>query len=318
MKARLFSNILVSRVAAIMMVVSLMAAVHGCVDRATGDRLVESGKTAARTLAKYYDSLAQDTIDIWEMEAFNASLRGLPFDENQQKLLQEQIEAINHRVLLANRLASAYDALQQLSSYDASAEVKGAAQKLSQVINAIPVLPKSNVIPSAIMGSMAGDIAAWQQSQDINKASRLMTEVLERILKLFDSEMDAYKSIARERGNKVGIVIEYLIQKKMVVTWPLLEKSTEALGLSWASGKKPLEDEQTIKAMIELLRVRINRLALLSANAADSTSQSMALLIANHKNLQNNKALSLNEMLAPIQKAESYLDEMAKLRTGKK
>jgi hypothetical protein len=318
MKVKLSFNILVSRVAAIMSLVSIMVIANGCGDRTTGEMLAKSGMTTANTLAGYYDSLAQDTIDIWEMEAFDSSLRGLSFDENQQKPLQEQLDALNHRALLARRLASTYSALQQLSSYDASAGVKGAADKLAKEIKAIPVLPKSNVDPSDIVGLIAGDIAAWQQSRDIDKGSRLITEVLEKILKLFENETEACKSIAEERGNKVANIIDYLIREKKVVSWPLLQKGTEALGLPWASGQKPLEDEQTIKAMTELARVRVKRLALLSASAADSTAQSLTLLILNHKSFQNKKGLSLDEMLAVVQKAQSYLDEIGKLRAEKK
>jgi hypothetical protein len=289
-----------------------------CDDRATGEELAKAGMSAANNLANYYESLAQDTLDTWEMEAFLSSLRQVSFDATQQKPLQEQIDALKSRARLARALASTYGALQQLSSYDASAEMKGAAEKLAQEVKAIPVLPKSTVDPSSLFGSLAGDIAAWRQSGDIRKGSKLLLEADENILKLFKSEKEACDSIPEERGNKIAAVIEHLIKKKMVVSWSLLQKETDALNLPWVSAQEPVEDNVTIEAMIELARVRMKRLAFISASAGDSISQSLESLIENHKSFQDKKGLNLEGMLTLVQKAQSYLDEISKLRTEKK
>mgnify|MGYP007042448990 CR=1 FL=1 len=104
----------------------------------------------------------------------------------------------------------------------------------------------------------------------------------------------------------------------MVVTWPLLEEVPRSLGLPWASGERPVEDAETIKAMAELARVRVQRLALLSAGAAEGTHRSLSLLVASHKQFLSGEGISLGDIMAGLQKAQSYLDEMAKLRAQKK
>ncbi|HEY5523226.1 MAG TPA: hypothetical protein VIK21_08550 [Desulfuromonadaceae bacterium] len=287
---------------------------NGCEDQKTGNELSTAGIAAGTTLGNYYDSLIQDTVDIWEMEAFSSSTREASFNEDQQKVLQSQIEALQHRARLARRLISVYNALKQLSSYDASGEVKGAAEKLAQEVQGIPVLHNSNVVPSSIIGSLSSDIAAWQQSKNIKKGSKLILDTLKKLKDLYDREIQAYKSIALERGNKVSNVVEYLLNKKLVLGLPLLQKVSESLGLLWATEKKPIEDEQTIKAIIEVAKVRSQRMAFLSSDAADSIANSLSLLIDNHQEFLKKKGLTLNEMLAAVQKAQSYIDEISMLR----
>lgn len=298
----------------------VLISLNGCGNQKAGEELVKAGIATGNTLANYYDSLVQDTVDIWEMEAFLSSIRNdtdttiVTFNESQQKLLQDQIEALQHRARLARRLVSVYNALKELSSYDASGEVKGAAENLAKEVQGIPVLQNSKVVPSSIIGSLAGDIASWQQSKDIKKGAKLILDTLKKLKELYDSETKAYKSIAVERGNKVSNVVINLLEKKLVIGLPLLQKASESLGLPWAADKKPIEDAQTLKAVIEVAKVRIQRMAFLSSDAADNVAMSISLLIDNHQEFQNKKVLTLSEMLAAIQKAQSYIDEISKLR----
>lgn len=291
-----------------------LAGLNGCGNQKAGEELAKAGIAAGNTLGDYYDSLAQDTVDIWEMEAFLASLRGVSLNETQQQELQDQIEALQGRARLARRLVATYNALKTLSSYDASGEVKGAAGKLAEEIREIPVLPHSDVNPSNIIGSLAGDIAAWRQSKDIKRGAKLILETLSKLKKLYDQETSQYKSIALERGNKVSGVAQHLLEKKLVIGLPLLQKASEQLGLPWVADKKPVEDEQTIKAVIEMAKVRTQRMAFMSSDAADNVAMSLSMLITNHQGFQNKQGLTLGEMLAAIQKAQFYIDEISKLR----
>jgi hypothetical protein len=287
----------------------------GCGDRAGAADLANVGATTANALASYYNSLAQDSIDSWEMEAFYDSIQGIPFDQNSQKLYQDRIDALNHRAQMATDLASLYGALTQLSSYDASGQVSGAADRLSKQLTSIPVLSGSGVNPASLIGSVAGDLADWKQSKDLRKGSRIISETLEKIEKLFQSEAKLYKSIARERGLSVANVIEYMIQNKMVTTTPLLQQVPQSLGLTLTTIPT---DDKTTNGVIQLARVRLLRLALLSASAADTTDQSLLLLIRNHNDFQNKKQLSLSQVLTGLQKVQVYLDEISQLRAGQK
>src|SRR3989442_1139453 len=86
-------------------------------------RAGKAGITASSTLTNYYDSLAQDTVDIWEMEAFFDSIQGIPFDEKSQKLYQDRINAFNHRAQMASDFGSIYRVLLKSASYDASGQI---------------------------------------------------------------------------------------------------------------------------------------------------------------------------------------------------
>lgn len=298
-----------------LLLVASMLTAPGCGDQAGAAELASAGSTTANALASYYASLAQDTIDSWEMQAFYGSIQGIPFDQNSQKLYQDRIDALNHRAQMATDLGSLYGALSQLSSYDASGQVTDAAERLSTQLTSIPAISGSGVNPTSLVGSVAGDLAAWKQSKDARKGSRIIVETLEKIEKLFQGESRVYKSIARERGLSVANVIEYMIQNNMVVTSPLLQQVPQSLGLTLTTVPT---DPNTTKAVIQLARVRLERLSLLSAGAADSTDQSLLLLIQNHKDFQNKKELSLNQVMAGLQRVQTYLDEISQLRTAHK
>ncbi len=298
-----------------LLLIAILLITPGCGDQAGATELANTGTNTANALASYYTSLAQDTIDSWEMEAFFSSIQQIPFDQSSQKLYQDRIDALNHRAQMATDLGSLYGALSQLSSYDATGQVSAAAERLSNQITSIPAISGSGVNPAALVGSVAGDLAQWKQSKDLRKGSRVIVGTLEKIETLFQSEVKVYKSIARERGLSVANVIEYMIQNNMVVTSPLLQQVPQALGLTLTTVPT---DPRTTKAVIQLARVRLQRLALLSASAADGTDKSLLLLIQNHRDFQNKKELSLGQVMAGLQKVETYLDEISKLRTEKK
>jgi hypothetical protein len=295
---------------ALIAAVSLLAA---CGNRDAGTALAKAGADTASTLAGYYNSLAQDTVDTWEMEAFYDSIQGIPFDDNSQKLYQDRIDALNRRAQMAGDLCALYTALAQLASYDASTEVGDAALRLSKDLKSIPIVPGSGVDASALVKSVAGDLASWKQSRDMVKGSRLIVETLEKIERIFQSEVGAYKSIAKDRGLTLANVLEYLIQKNMVITTSLLQKVPESLGLSLSPVPT---DERTTKAVVQLARVRLARISLLSSSAADSTDHTLLLLIQNHRNFQAKKQLSISEVLAGLQRAQTYLDDISRLKAS--
>ena len=287
----------------------------GCGDRPGATALANAGISASSTLTNYYNSLAQDTVDIWEMEAFYDSLQGIPFDNNSQKLYQDRINALNHRAQMASDLGSIYGVLLKSSSYDASGQVGDAALRLSKQLTSIPVFAGSGVDPSNLVKSVAGGLADWKQSKDLQKGSQLIVETLEAIEKLFQAESRVYKSIAMDRGLHVANVLEYMIQKNMVSTTPLLAKIPQALGLTLSTIPS---DEKTTKAVIQLARVRSYRVALLSASVAETTDHALVVLIQNHNDFQSKSKLSLSAVLAGLQQAQTYLDEIAQMRSQKR
>lgn len=207
--------------------------------------------------------------------------------------------------------------MKELSSYNASGEVKSAAENLSNTILGLPPLKASGVDPSTIFGKLAGDLAAWKQSKDLRKGSVLILQTLERLTVLFDRETEAYKSIPEERANKIENVVDYVIRNKMVLSLPLLQKVVDAVGLKLVGADKPVDKEETILGLVAIARVRAHRVGLLSAGAAVGIHQALEQLVENHREFNASKGLSLDSALAGIEKAQSYLDEINKLRSEK-
>jgi hypothetical protein len=281
-----------------------------CGNQAEGSALATAGSSAATTLANYYNSLVQDIVDTWEMEAFYDSLQGIPFSNESQKNYQDRINSLNHRAQMAADLGSIYGALSKLSSYDTT-QVGDAASRLSQQVTQIPAIAGSGIDPSKIVGMIASDLASWVQSRDLKKGSVVIIKVLESVEMLFRSESRMYESIALDRGSIASRVIDYMIQKNMVSTTPLLESIPQTLGLTLTSVPS---DEQTTKAVIQLANVRARRVALLSAAAANTMDQALLALIRSHQDFQNKKLLTLANVLGGLQRAQSYLDEISKLK----
>ncbi|HEY3132895.1 MAG TPA: hypothetical protein VGL91_25815 [Acidobacteriota bacterium] len=307
----------------------LLSLSAGCGDRSEAEKLAKSGVVTANNLADYYDSLARDTLDIWEMQAFYDALpadgltaaqsRQLQMSTAQESLLQLRISALNRRARLARRLASSYSALLQLSSYNVSAEVKGAATGLGEELKVdFPSMPGSSLVASSLFGNIIGDLARLEQSRDIKKVAKVLLDAVTKLKAMFENEEEAYQSIERDRGSLFNDVTKYLIEHKLVIAWPLARKVPDSLGLEWASPSTPVEDPRTIAALIQVAKVRTLRLAMLSSAAAGSTEQSLASLLDGHRRILAGEPLSPDQILDAVQKAQAYLDEIAKLRGIKK
>lgn len=328
----------------------LTAALTGCDNRAEGEALAKAGAATSESLATYYDSLVQETVDIWEYEAFNVAIRnarpspsptpapcprpgaGVPapaerddeveetitFSPAQQRRLQTQIDALSRRAKLARRLLSTYNSLKELSTYDASGAVKTSAENLATSITNLTPLPDAGVNPSTFFGMVASDIIKWKQSRDIRKGSELILKAVDGLQKLFENESAAYKSITRERNRKLMIVAKYMIRNKHVLALPLLQKVPEALGIRLAGGDSPVANCDTIEALVGMMDARMQRYEFLSGGTADGVAQALQGLAENHRELQAKRGLSLDSLLEGLARAQAYVDEIKKLREGMK
>lgn len=313
------------RVSALFLILVIgLATLTSCDNRKEALELAKTGANTAETMAKYYESLIQDTYDVWDMEAFllQADIRegetAPTFSSTQQARLLKRVEELNKRVKLARRLASTYNALQELASYDASGEVGKSVGSLADSIKSLGVIPGAGVIPSSIFGMVAEDLTKWKQSKDIRKGSVLILQAIEKLHELFQKESEVYISIPEEKGNKIRRMVEYLIKKEKVTSLPLLQKVPESLGLKLVGADTPVKDEQTKNALIEIAKVRGQRNAQLSAMAADAIEQSLEKLANNHRKLQNKEGLSLGELKEAFERAKAYIDAINKQREENK
>jgi hypothetical protein len=304
----------------------LVVGLAGCgkETQTTGQAVAKAGVATANNLADYYASLSQDSQDTWEMEAFGIALPGVPPSGDNTTIQQtigerykKRIAALDARARMAHGLAQAYDALLRLSSANVSADVEAAGKNLGDELNKLPQLEKGP-LPSTIIGSVAGDLMQLKQSQDIRKEGRRLLNLLTALDKLFVREMEAYKAVEGDRGEQIKALTKDLIKKKHIVAGPLITKVPEALGLSLADPGKAENDEALQDAFIQVANIRVERLARASAGAADSTHQSLLVLLDTHKKLVDHQPVSLASVAAVIQRAQTYLDEVAAFRAEQK
>jgi hypothetical protein len=233
----------------------VISSLIGCDNREEALELAKAGKEASDTMAKYYETLIQDTYDIWDLEAFRVYSdveEGTTLSSKQQEefrkstdKLRDTTEELNKRLKLAQQLASTYNALQELASYNASGEVKKSVEGLADSINGLGLIPGAEVVPSSIFGMAAEDLTKWKQSKDIRKGSALIVQTIEKLQELFRKEAEAYRSIPEEKSNKIASALEYLITKEKATSLPLVQKVPESLGLKLVEADKPVKDEQT-------------------------------------------------------------------------
>lgn len=300
----------------------VISSLTGCDNRAEALELAKTGQITAETMAKYYESLIQDTYETWDYEAFligKDRKPGDPIVTPDAVNYTKRIEELNKRVKLARILASTYKALQELSSYDASGEISKSAGELKDSLSGLGDLPGLNVVPTELFKMVIEDLAKWKQSRDIRKGSALISQVLQQLYELFNKESATYKSFVKEKGDQVTILVEYLIDEEKVTSLALLQKVPDSFGLKLVGTDKPVEKGSEIaKALIEMVKVRGERIAQMSAQAADGIKQSIAYLIANHRQLQEKRGLTLSGTLQGLERAKAYIDEINKLRTENK
>ncbi len=299
------------QIAKCLALIFVLVTISGCADQATGVKLADAGSMTANTLADFYKSLILDRLDTLEIAVFTNALDGGTIDETRrlQELAFREVAALQHREQLAHQMTSTYDALKNLSSYDASGEVKQAVQNLVGQLMKTPAL-RGPVDPSSLFGSLAGEVAAWQQSRDIRKGIELLLSNLEKFAVLFEREKPAYNSIAKERGDLIVQVYQrVLIARGQLQLWPEVREMVDKLDLPTS-----VSDPQTAEAYKQLVQVRVRRIWVLSENAADNTGQAISQLVSSHRSFANGKGANLSEIIAFLKKAQSYLDEIAKLR----
>jgi hypothetical protein len=293
-----------------------LAGLVGCADQKGAVELAKLGADTAKTLGDFYDSLVQTTLDYWELLTFDYALHGRALEQKDKDLYQARIQAMNQRARLARSLADTYGALSRLASYDASGEVKNAASGLSQAVMKLPQMPATAIDPSTLFGMLAGELAGWVQTRNLRRGSELLLQTVEDIQRLFAMEQEAYNNIIRELGEYQKGTIKYLISQQLIAAWPLL-KIPASLGLNWVNEKRPVEDVKNQIALREIAYFRVDRLTLLSAETGDNLKGALQKLAENHRQFLARRPLNLDQTLAALQKAQAYLDEIARIKTAK-
>lgn len=290
---------------------ALLLVAAGCKDPQQVAAVAQTGSQAAGALRDYYKSLSDDVVTTLELESFLSSLRGVPFDGEEQQLLVEQIAALDSRAKVADRLASAYGALATLSATDAPQVAATAGQNLGTALGGVTRMP-NGVDPAPLLGSLAQDITSAIESRELGKANRALLAALSATERLFSQERDLYEGIVEERTNKVAVVEDTLLAAGLLDPSPLLQQLAALTGLPLTPGGQPADDVR--KALSVLAVARTERLGALSAAAAESLDASLLAQIQAQTALGARRAPSLSQVTAALARTETYLEQIAALK----
>jgi hypothetical protein len=160
-----------------------------------GQDLSTAGVTTANALARFYDKLADDCIDISELDAMvltmdlgsGADVRA-EIDQTTNDY-ERYAGALRARAAAARQLASLYTALGNLSSSGITSRTGDAAAELSATVADLPAFKgQIDFDPAPLTKLIAEDLMSLKQAADIRAASGTAGQALLRIADLFDSE----------------------------------------------------------------------------------------------------------------------------------
>lgn len=329
------------RIRAFLLLPLLVLGLSGCKPKENEEAqsLASSGSTTAATLASYYESLAENVEQQPELEIFYRGINSLPaLTLQDQKQFEQQALALHHREQMAQRLEAFYKALQNLSSYNASADLNKSVDNLTASFNQIsadpPIAPASTskISPSDIFKPVIDGLVAWKQTRSIERGIKTIQPTLLGVKELVDEETSVYQIITARHykllvGNQAtptyqlctpsqvtpeGIA-EYLIKTQSLNLQFLLKQIPELQGLPW--NPQAVKDPVTKCAMVRSLNLTLATLEINSQQAPQNLSKSLQALVEEHKKFLQKQPLTLTNILAYQEQAQVYIDLLKKLRT---
>jgi len=291
-------------------------ALSGCLARAVkegGSELASTGMEASTQLARYYDALARDTIDSYELNAFREGTLGISSSDAQarrDKTLGDNLTALQARAALALQLKGVYAALGALADSTAPAATRSAAEG---VVGAVLTLRKSPLADPAsgavksVVGMIAEDVLAYVQAREVVSAAELARKTEAALRALFEDERETYASISAFRAEKAGVVVAGMLTRNEVLPWPLVDRVLVPYGLVLANAKAVPTDAGTRTGFEHLAAARTRRLAVASGEATDAMGGTLAGLAKAHAEFPARSA-SLDDAIAFLGRTRAYLD----------
>jgi hypothetical protein len=144
-------------------------------------------------------------------------------------------------------------------------------------------------------------------------------------------QLNLYANVVLARNLVTANVIEELIRSKAVVGWPILENYPQTLGLPFSDlGKKAIEcppktanntPEETRKiaeceGVIAVLKSQMRGERLSAGSASDNLLEALRELSKAHNDLLHKQGISLKQWQFFLNEAQSYVDELQKLKNG--
>lgn len=222
----------------------LLSAAPGCNRGQTRQTaaLAQSGVATSEHLAEFYDLLAKDRADDFALYRLRA-LRSGPINSDTRgyQMLATQVQrqevALHARARMARALKATYVALGHLSGYNASGEVRTAAEGLKTQIEAADSHPLTLPIVGAgptttgLFDKAAGALGDWLKQGDMRHGVAAVQTVAANVRAVFDAEQHQYVNIVKDYDANVLEHITYLHSKNLLIATSGLQAHLDPYGV---------------------------------------------------------------------------------------
>jgi len=293
--------------------------------RPQANKVAAAGKITSEQMAAYYDTLAKDTVDVWEMTAFQRGFSGLPRTELTQalqKAYSDRYLALLARKRFANTISATYTQFGNLASYDSSEEVIASVGKLNEAVQSLRgrplIAPGSAAAPvsaTSAINALVTELQTVAENRAILRENQRLIALVDRVRAVFDAELPVYQSIADDKRRVYTEAAQGLVRGKAVDSTALVSRVLEAYELKWPTPAPVFTDPNLINAVVEVIEARATPIARISQDAGEEISDALGVLVSLHRKVVAGGPLTFQEMVQQNALVQDLLDAL-KARTN--
>jgi hypothetical protein len=250
--------------------------------------------STASTLNDFYSTLEDSVTDTITLYELDAALSGIPFGDNDRKLIETARTELENRKHMAAALAKLAEAMATLTKSTSANEVSKSATALGKELVTIKALPSGSPVPDAL-GQAGNALMQLVQQHEEKKAARAMDETLAAVGDLFEKEKPTYDSIARTHIRQAGQVAKDLINANEVDYSSMLTPALKLFSLS------ALPSNPTLQAQLKPLA--LSRLDTATDSAARKEERASAAMLEALREMSSRVHLLATEKPMPIRQA---------------
>jgi hypothetical protein len=306
--------------------------VGGCIrsTQTEGAALSQVGAATSVEMAQYYEGLAQgEEMNYRALLFTNRALlkADLPGEDPQvgqetrdnekraKDLRNRLIQQFQVRARAAKQLAATYTALQNLASYDATAEAERASGALVTELQSLEVLPTeifpqspSPVSVDGLTKTAAGLLLSTKQSRDIRQASRAIETTISEWRNMVAGEAPAYKARSDSQLLIAKTLIGQLVLLQQFGGNALFKDTLALFQVQVTPGEVPSLNPAHLLAAQEVINEQYAILKAAADGSPTGIERSLQKLHDEHQKFREQKPLSLGELTAELHRLKEILD----------
>jgi hypothetical protein len=244
-----------------------------------------------------------------------------PPSDTEQTNIQKLSEALSMRAAVMQQLSLTYNALNSLTSYDASKETETALAGLTGAINSYAKMidPNSKAISETggiVIGEVGKGVIGQIQINRIKKASELIRPRLEQFLDLIEQEKQIYMNIQQVLLGTASRTAVALYRSGIGSPHPIFKELVGDMGFEYKPEEKQLtslsaEQREKLQKGIELVaRRKIANSIRQEQSIYINMIEGMANLITQHRKLEEGESLDLSGITAMTIRFREILDRI--------